>query len=110
MKARSLNGHANAAALSMSWASLLSAGCKPSNSHMILAAALRSCYGPPVMTWIFCFSLWTSSLLVIWVSRGWIGLFFSGQVLYAGVGLWKSLRRRTRDACSRNATNSRIDR
>lgn len=45
-----------------------------------------------------CFSLiglWLSLLVGLWISRGWIGLLFSGQALSAGAFLVKGLARRT---------------
>jgi hypothetical protein len=44
--------------------------------------------------WFFCLTVWLSSLAAIWMSRGWIGLFVSGQVLSAGAFLFKGLGRR----------------
>jgi hypothetical protein len=48
-----------------------------------------------VMPWFFCISLWLSSLLALSMSRGWIALFFSGQMFSSGQWLFKSLVRRT---------------
>ncbi len=44
---------------------------------------------------ISCLSLWMSILVAIWFVRGWIGLFFSGQVLSAGICLFQILAKRT---------------
>ena len=44
--------------------------------------------------WFFCLTVWLSSLAAIWMSRGWIGLFVSGQVLSACTFLFKGLGRR----------------
>ena len=49
---------------------------------------------------ILCFSLWLSLLVAIWLTRGWIGLLFSGQLLSAGVTLLETLSKRTRYAFS----------
>jgi len=51
---------------------------------------------------VFCLSLWTSLVAAIWLSKGWIGLFFSGQVLSAGAGLFEILAKRTQYAFSSN--------
>lgn len=46
----------------------------------------------------FCLSLWISLLVAIWLTRGWIGLLFSGQLLSAGAGLLRTLSKRTQYA------------
>jgi hypothetical protein len=45
--------------------------------------------GTHISTRVFCIGVWISSLVAIWISRGWVGLFLSGQVLSAGTLLWK---------------------
>jgi hypothetical protein len=47
---------------------------------------------------IFCLSLWISLLAIIWLSRGWIGLFFGGQILSLGICLFQRLAKRTQYA------------
>jgi hypothetical protein len=59
-----------------------------------------------IMNWFFCVSLWLSLLLALWMSRGWIGLFFSGQLLSAGTRLVKSLARKTQCAFSANSDSA----
>lgn len=54
----------------------------------------------------FYASLWASLLAAIWLSRGWIGLFFSGQVLCAGSCLVQRLVKRTQYAFCANAASS----
>ena len=54
----------------------------------------------------FYASLWLSLLAAIWLSRGWIGLFFSGQVLCAGSCLVQRLVKRTQYAFFANTTTS----
>ncbi len=49
---------------------------------------------------IFCLSLWTSLFAAIWLTKGWIGLLFSGQVLSAGTCLFEKLAKRTHYAFS----------
>lgn len=49
---------------------------------------------------ISCLTLWISLLVAIWFVRGWIGLFFSGQVLSAGACTLQILARRTCHALS----------
>ena len=80
--------------------------CRPEDKVTIFG----SHYGRRMMRWIFCVSLWLSSVLAIWLVRGWIGLFFSGQVLSAGVYLWKGLARRTQRAYSPNGESLRTTR
>lgn len=44
---------------------------------------------------ILCLSLWTSLLVAIWLTRGLIGLLFSGQLFSAGARLVGILSKRT---------------
>ena len=52
---------------------------------------------------VFCLSLWMSLIAAIWLSKGWIGLFFSGQVLSTGFCLFETLFKRTHYAFSANS-------
>lgn len=49
---------------------------------------------------ILCLSLWMSVLVAIWLTRGWIGLLFSGQLFSAGAKLFGALSERTQHAFS----------
>src|ERR1700728_1494440 len=49
---------------------------------------------------ILCLSLWMSLLVAIWLTRGWIGLLFSGQLFSAGTKLFETLSKRTQYALS----------
>ena len=49
---------------------------------------------------ILCLSLWMSLLVAIWLTRGWIGLLFSGQLFSAGTKLFETLSKRTQYAFS----------
>jgi hypothetical protein len=49
---------------------------------------------------ILCLSLWISLLFAIWLTKGWIGLLFSGQLLSAGARLFETLSKRTHYAFS----------
>jgi hypothetical protein len=49
---------------------------------------------------ILCLSLWMSILVAIWLTRGWIGLLFSGQLFSAGAKLFGALSERTQHAFS----------
>jgi len=55
-------------------------------------------------TWLsngfFCVSLWISLLIAIWLCRGWVGLFFSGQILSAATYVFQRLARKTQNAFS----------
>jgi hypothetical protein len=65
-----------------------------------IAACAMSCF--------LCASLWISFVAAIWVSRGWIGLLFSGQVLSAGTFMFRKLSQRTQCAiatCTGTAGN-----
>jgi hypothetical protein len=55
---------------------------------------------------ITCLSLWISLLAAIWFVRGWIGLFFSGQVLSAGACLLQVLAKRTHYAFAASGIDS----
>jgi hypothetical protein len=64
------------------------------------AACAMSCF--------LCASLWISFAAAIWMSRGWIGLLFSGQVLSAATFMFRKLSQRTQCAiatCSGTASN-----
>jgi hypothetical protein len=63
-----------------------------------LAAIRRSSLAAAAMHWFLCASLWITLLAAIWMSRGWIGLLFSGQLLSAGTALVQKLARRTQFA------------
>jgi hypothetical protein len=49
---------------------------------------------------ILCLSLWMSLIVAIWLTRGWIGLLFSGQLFSLGTKLFKTLSKRTQYAFS----------
>jgi hypothetical protein len=49
---------------------------------------------------LFFIGLWLSLLAMLWLSRGWFGLLFSGQALSAVAYLAKGLARKTRVALS----------
>lgn len=49
---------------------------------------------------ILCLSLWMSLLVALWLTRGWIGLLFSGQLFSAGAKLFETLSKRTQYAFS----------
>ena len=59
-------------------------------------AAMWFCNG------FFCVSLWVSLLITIYLCRGWVGLFFSGQVLSTAACLFQRLARKTQNAFSLN--------
>lgn len=64
------------------------------------ATCLMSCF--------LCASLWISLAAAIWMSRGWIGLLFSGQVLSAATFMFRKLSQRTQCAfatCTGTAGN-----
>lgn len=70
------------------------------NSATDLAAKCRSGKAAYMTNVISCLTLWISLLAAIWFVRGWIGLFFSGQVLSAGACLLQILAKRTNYAFS----------
>ena len=65
-----------------------------------LAAQRRTGMAVYVSNLILCLSLWMSLLVAIWLTRGWIGLLFSGQLFSAGAKLLETLSKRTRYAFS----------
>ncbi len=65
-----------------------------------LAAQRRTGIAACASNLILCLSIWISLLVAIWLTRGWIGLLFSGQLLSAGARLFETLSKRTRYAFS----------
>lgn len=63
-----------------------------------LAAQRRTGLAACASNLIFCLSLWMSLLIAIWLTRGWIGLLFSGQLLSAGARIFETLSKRTQHA------------
>lgn len=49
---------------------------------------------------ILCLSLWISLLVALWLTRGWIGLLFSGQLFSIGAKIFGTLSERTQYALS----------
>ena len=60
-----------------------------------ISAVMRVGSSSRMMGWLFCASLWVSSLLAVWMTLGWIGLFMSGHVLSAGTYWVRGLAKRT---------------
>ncbi len=65
-----------------------------------LAAQRRTGMAAYASNLILCLSLWMSLLVAIWLTRGWIGLLFSGQLFSAGAKLLETLSKRTHFAFS----------
>ena len=65
-----------------------------------LAARRRTGMAVYASNLILCLSLWMSLLVAIWLTRGWIGLLFSGQLFSAGAKLFGTLSKRTQYAFS----------
>jgi hypothetical protein len=65
-----------------------------------LVAQPRTGIAVYVSNLILCLSLWMSLLVAIWLTRGWIGLLFSGQLYSIGAKLFKTLSKRTQYAFS----------
>jgi hypothetical protein len=95
MNANRATRRADFPAVALLWAPCFSTEPAHCNSQTAAATACNSVIAARMMNWFFCIGLWLSLLAAIWISRGWIGLFFSGQVISAGVCLIKSLARRT---------------
>jgi hypothetical protein len=67
---------------------------------------VRPGLAPCMLNCFLCVSLWLSLVLAIWMSRGWIGLLFSGQILSAGACVFQWLTRRTQCALVRCGTSA----
>jgi len=65
-----------------------------------LAAQRRTGMTAYASNLVLCLSLWISLLAAIWLTRGWIGLLFSGQLLSAGGKIFETLTKRTHCAFS----------
>jgi hypothetical protein len=65
-----------------------------------LAAQRRTGIAVYASNLILCLSLWMSLLVAIWLTRGWIGLLFSGQLFSVGAKLFETLSKRTQYAFS----------
>jgi hypothetical protein len=92
MKARQIGQCTSGATASFRWMSSQTVYSKTRHAF----GAILGCYNRmQVMPWFFCISLWLSSLLALSMSRGWIALFFSGQMVSSAQWLFKSLVRRT---------------
>jgi hypothetical protein len=75
-----------------------------------VASVRNSGTGAWLANGVFCLSVWISLLAAIWLSRGWIGLFFSGQVLSAGGYVVQRLFKRTRYAfCTNNGSSPEFE-
>jgi hypothetical protein len=75
-----------------------------------VASVLNSGTGTWLANGVFCLSVWISLFAAIWLSRGWIGLFFSGQVLSAGGYVVQRLFKRTRYAfCANNGPSPEVE-
>jgi hypothetical protein len=75
-------------------------GSRVSGGNSGIGACAMSCF--------LCASLWISLAAAIWISRGWIGLLFSGQVLSAATFMFRKLSQRTHCAiatCNGTAGN-----
>ena len=82
------------------WASLVNADFRLRKVQNLPAAFISSVSRLRMLSWFFCVTVWVSSLAAIWMSRGLIGLFVSGQVLSAGACLFKDLAKRTPSSVS----------
>ena len=91
--------------------SFVEANCEMAqNASARLARIRRSNLAAWAANSFFYASLWLSLLAAIWLSRGWIGLFFSGQVLCAGSCLVQRLVKRTQYAfCANTATSTEFE-
>jgi hypothetical protein len=76
----------------LSWATV--AAVQSSESPELTSFGVRRCaVSAYLMHGFLCLSLWLSFLLALWLTRGWLGLFLSGQVLSSCAYLAKRLAR-----------------
>jgi hypothetical protein len=106
MRARRILARAEVAPYPMGWAPMLDAGQELRRMRAGFEAVIRLCRSSRMMGWLLCASLWVSSLVAIWMSLGWIGLFMSGHVLSAGTYWMKGLAKRTPAAATRGGKGS----
>ena len=66
--------------------------------NLRLNAQTRSGMAAYTANLMLCLSLWISLLAAIWLTRGWIGLLFSGQLFSVGARLFGMLSKRTQYA------------
>ena len=72
----------------------------PPTPFFRLAAQRRTGMAVYASNLILCLSLWMSLLVAIWLTRGWIGLLFSGQLFSVAAKLFEKLSKRTQYAFS----------
>lgn len=106
MRARLIEGKAVAVLYPAGWMPVLDVGQELRRVRAGLVAVIRFGNRSRIMGWLFCASLWVSSLLVVWMTLGWIGLFMSGHVLSAGTYWAKGLAKRTPPATARGGKGS----
>lgn len=107
MRARRIVVRAEVAPYPMGWAPMLDAGQELRRVRAGFEAVIRFGSSSRMMSWLLCASLWVSSLVTIWMTLGWIGLFMSGHVLSAGAYWMKGLAKRTHAVAGRG--NERLD-
>jgi hypothetical protein len=79
----------------LSWATV--AAAQNSESPELTSFGVRrSAVSAYLMHGFLCLSLWLSFLLALWLTRGWLGLLLSGQVLSSCAYLAKRLARGAR--------------
>jgi hypothetical protein len=95
MKAHRNHGSLDIARFSTWWTSFAIADRRLRNGQNHPAAVIPALRRLRTMSRFFCFAVWLSSLAALWMTRGWVGLFVSGQVLSAGTCLLRGLARKT---------------
>lgn len=95
MKAYQTDGRTSTAAWPVGWVSQLNADGRVLNLRRAAVTVLPSWFRMRGTSCFFCVGVWLSSLVAIWMSRGWVGLFLSGQVLSAGAWLFEGMAKRT---------------
>lgn len=91
MKANQINGAAPIASFPSRQTSFLSADWRLHDLRSAAESVLSSYKRISMMSLLFSIGIWLSSLAALWMSRGWIGLLMSGQLLSTAAGLCRGL-------------------
>jgi hypothetical protein len=100
MKGSSIERCAGGGAVSLSWMFGHNVDSKAG------CAARGADHWARIGPWIFYISLWISSLVAVFLSRGWLALFMSGQALSACKWLLRNLAKKTAPALSPSTESS----
>jgi len=106
MKASHIDGRGGDAALPTCWMFEQNAQAKQHRVPKSLVASTWAHMTP----WFFFICLGTSSFLALWMSRGWIALFMSGQLFSAGSWLFRAFTGKMRPLSFASAESTKPSR